>query len=384
MGAGASRQASVRRSTFEELGAEITVPAPATGNVTNGMTASHPSSSAPTPGITCRICGNTQNNRPFPAKEMMFGSREEFPYIECGTCGTVQIAEIPPDLGKYYPSDRYFSLAHGASANRGPAHRLIEGLQFRTIVPSSLGHAGAWYRLLSYLDMTEPGVEAVGRIGVRRDARLLEVGCGNGRLLRMLGRLGFAHLRGVDPFLPGDVWESGVSLQKLDVGELDRSAFFDVIILYHSLEHVPDPVATLRSVTAHLARDGVAIVAMPIVNTAFRLYGVHWYQLDPPRHLHLFSVKGFEIALARSGLRLAGSYFNSTAAQFRISEAYARDVALVEIPPARFSFGRARLPEFVTRREARYRSRAHALNASREGDQGVFYLRRSAETLSAG
>jgi len=354
------------------------------GSEANDVAASDPSSSATTAGTTCRICGNTQRNRPFRAKEMMFGSREEFPYVECGTCGTVQIAEIPPDLGKYYPTNRYFSLAHGASANRGTAHRLIEGLQFRTIVPSSLGHGGPWYRLLNALDMTEPAVEAVGRSGARRDARFLEVGCGNGRLLRMLGRLGFAHLQGVDPFLPGDVWEAGISLQKRDVDELDRSAFFDVILLYHSLEHVPDPVATLRSVAGHLARDGVAVVAMPIVSTAFRLYGVHWYQLDPPRHLHLFSVKGFEIALAQSGLRLAGSYFNSTAAQFRISEAYANDVALAEIPRARFSFGRARLPELVTRREARYRSRAHALNASREGDQAVFYLRRGAEPPAAG
>ena len=356
----------------------------ATGREANGPVGSTLSSSAPSNEIVCRICGNTQNNRRFPAKEMMFGSREEFEYVECGTCGTVQIAEIPADLGKYYPANRYFSLAHGISASNGPVHRLIEEVQFRAIVPPSLGHRGAWYRLLSSLDVTEPGVDAVGRTGARRDARFLEVGCGNGRLLRMLARLGFAHLQGIDPYLPADVWDAGVSLRKCDVGDLDRSAFFDVIVLYHSLEHVPDPIGTLRSVADHLARDGVAVVAMPIVNAAFRLYGDHWYQLDPPRHLHLFSVKGFEIALARSGMRLAESYFNSTAAQFRISEAYARGMALAEIPSARFSFGRARLPELVTRREARFRARAHALNASREGDQAVFYIRRGAEPSSAG
>jgi len=357
------------------------VPSQGVGHEAPGVSGSN--STVPSSEMTCRICGNAEHNRSFRAKEMMFGSREEFGYVECATCGTVQIAEIPSNLGKYYPANQYFSLAPPRKATRGVVHRMMEDLQFWAFAEPSLDPAGGWYRLLCSLDLTEPGVEAVGRTNVRRDARVLEVGCGNGRLLRLLARLGFAQLEGIDPFLPGDVYEAGVSLRKRDVGDLDRAAFYDLIVLYHSLEHAPDPIATLRSVAAHMSRDGVVVVAMPVVNTAFRQYGVHWYQLDPPRHLHVFSVKGFEIALARSGLRLGGRYFNSTAAQFRISEAYTRDVALAEIPPPRFSFGRARFPEFLTRREARYRSHAHALNAAAEGDQAVFYLRRGPETVSA-
>jgi SAM-dependent methyltransferase len=260
----------------------------------------------------------------------------------------------------------------------------MEALEFRAIARPSLGHGSAWYQQLSSLDITEPGVEAVGKANVALDARVLEVGCGNGRLLQILACLGFTNLRGIDPFLPGDFFEGGITLQKRDVDDLDRSAFFDLIILYHALEHVRDPIATLHAVREHLTRAGVAIVAMPIVSTAFREYGANWYQLDPPRHLHLFSTKSFEIALARSGLRLSGSYFNSTAAQFRLSEAYARNVALSEIPPPMIGFGRARFPELLTRQEARYRARAHALNAAGEGDQAVFYLRQGAETTRAG
>ena len=360
------------------------MPSRATGPEPLSRAGSEPVTPSAVTETACRICGNAENNRSFPVKEMMFGSREEFGYVQCGTCGSLQIADVPSDLSRYYPSNRYFSLAQGTSGGTRLVHGLIEDLEFRTIARPSLGRGGAWYRLLSSLDITEPGVEAVGRARVRRDARVLEVGCGNGRLLRLLARLGFAHLQGIDPFLPGDAWEEGVTLQKRELRDLDRSSFFDLIILYHSLEHVPDPVATLRSVAGHLSRGAVAIVAMPVVNTAFRAYGVNWYQLDPPRHLHLFSVKGFEIALARSGLRLSESYFNSTAAQFRISESYGRDVALAETPSAKFSFGRARLPELLTRQEARYRARAHALNAAGEGDQAVFYVRRGADPGPAG
>jgi len=333
---------------------------------------------------TCRICGDVQHNRTLTLKEMMFGSREEFNYVECATCGTVQIVEIPSDLGKYYPSAGYYSLVLPSGRRASPLHEFLEALEFRAIARPSLGHGSEWYQRLSALDLTEPGVEAVGKANVARDARVLEVGCGNGRLLRILARLGFTNLRGIDPFLPGDAIAGGIPLEKRELDDLDRSAFFDLVILYHSLEHVPDPIATLRSVREHLTGDGVAVVAMPIVNAAFREYGTSWYQLDPPRHLHLFSARSFEIALARSGLRLSGSYFNSTAAQFRLSEAYARNVALAEIPSPMLSFGRARLPELLTRREARYRARAHALNATEEGDQAVFYLRRKAEAMRAG
>lgn len=38
---------------------------------------------------------------------MMFGFRNEFTYIECAVCGTVQIEEVPTDIAEYYPGDYY-------------------------------------------------------------------------------------------------------------------------------------------------------------------------------------------------------------------------------------------------------------------------------------
>lgn len=55
----------------------------------------------------CRICGNETNNRAFHVREMMFGWKDVFEYFECADCGCVQIAAIPDDLDKYYPTDYY-------------------------------------------------------------------------------------------------------------------------------------------------------------------------------------------------------------------------------------------------------------------------------------
>src|SRR5689334_12260350 len=53
----------------------------------------------------CRICGTRSGHRRYIAKEMMFGTREEFECFLCSECGCLQIQDIPADLSKYYPSD---------------------------------------------------------------------------------------------------------------------------------------------------------------------------------------------------------------------------------------------------------------------------------------
>ena len=52
--------------------------------------------------FVCRICENALDNRLVTAREMMFGTCEEFDYIECGQCGTVQICGVP-ELSQHYP-----------------------------------------------------------------------------------------------------------------------------------------------------------------------------------------------------------------------------------------------------------------------------------------
>ena len=59
--------------------------------------------------FTCRICGNTTNNKLFVVKEKMFGTQQPFNYIECSQCGCMQIEDENLDLKTHYP-DEYFSF----------------------------------------------------------------------------------------------------------------------------------------------------------------------------------------------------------------------------------------------------------------------------------
>jgi hypothetical protein len=57
--------------------------------------------------VTCRLCANQDGNRTVVAREMMLGLRDEFEYLECAAYGCVQIIDVPPDPGRYYPDDYY-------------------------------------------------------------------------------------------------------------------------------------------------------------------------------------------------------------------------------------------------------------------------------------
>ena len=50
----------------------------------------------------CRICDG-EISKSYTVREMLLGTRDTFEYLECGSCGCLQIAEIPDNLLKYYP-----------------------------------------------------------------------------------------------------------------------------------------------------------------------------------------------------------------------------------------------------------------------------------------
>ena len=60
--------------------------------------------------IACAICDNRHGNSIHLAREMMFGLRESFRYLECAACGCVQLLEVPDDFATYYPPT-YYSFA---------------------------------------------------------------------------------------------------------------------------------------------------------------------------------------------------------------------------------------------------------------------------------
>ena len=60
--------------------------------------------------------------------------------------------------------------------------------------------------------------------------------------------------------------------------------------MWHSLEHLYEPIPTLNEVKRILKDDGLLVIAVPNVDSfAAKVFKENWYQLEIPIHLIAFS-----------------------------------------------------------------------------------------------
>lgn len=318
----------------------------------------------------CQICSNTDKNRRHRTREMMFGTRDEFEYIECGRCGTLQIATIP-DLVKYYPSNYFSFEAKTPEIGETFARRLASKLSGKYLLTGNgfLGRAiinkKPWLRDHFPASLSEPILD------IDRNSKILDLGCGNGKLLQAMHYFGFRNLTGADAFLENDIiYETGVKVFRKPIEKLKTT--FDLIMLHHSFEHLANPRDSLRQIHSLLDADKFALVRIPIVNFAWEEYGVNWVQLDPPRHLFLYTERSFRELAASCGFKTEKVSYDSSAFQFWGSEQYRRDIPLNDPRSHTGQSGSV----FSDSEISIWQEKAERLNAEGRGDQAAFYLRK--------
>ena len=297
---------------------------------------------------------------------MMFGSREEFDYLECSNCGCVQIIDVPASMSKYYPAN-YHSFA--PMSHPGKLRKRLT----RVRDSYAVSNRDALGKILSRYFPPHIALRSLSHLRLDRSARVLDVGCGSGLVLNAMGNVGFTSLVGIDPFLSADVeYDNGVKLLKKTIHEV--AGEYDVIMFHHAFEHIADPEPTLEAVHELLAPGGTCIIRVPTVSSyAWQHYGINWVQLDAPRHFYVHSVKSVKILAERAGLEVSSVAYDSSAFQFWASEQYALDIPLYD------SRSYAVSPEksiFTKQQIANFEKRAAELNRAKLGDQAAFYLRR--------
>jgi SAM-dependent methyltransferase len=317
--------------------------------------------------MKCRVCWAETGGRRYEARDLLLRLPETFPYIECTSCGSLQIERIPADLGRHYPPTYY-------SFSSAPAHRFrnplrAQGQRFRC--RAALGQGGIVSNWLLRHYPNRP-LESLRRLRPNSSTRFLDVGCGNGRLIRQLFDAGFRQVLGVDPYLANAVAErDGFRILKAPLTAVEGK--WDVVMFHHSFEHVPDPYETLQQAADRLAETGTCVVRIPTVSSyAWRHYGTNWYALDAPRHLVLFSRDGLALLAERAGLYIETVVDDSAASQFWCSELCARGIPYPSSRPHSFAPRSA----FSAKQIRSFEAQARELNQRGEGDQAVFYLKK--------
>jgi len=123
-------------------------------------------------------------------------------------------------------------------------------------------------------------------------ASILDIGCGTGEFLGVLNE--DYNVVGIEPEPKAARWAASRFGFKVHTGDLNNASSqlgqYDLITMWHSLEHVPDPLETLHNIYSLTDNTGWLLIALPNFRSLdARLYRSCWVAYDAPRHLWHFS-----------------------------------------------------------------------------------------------
>lgn len=216
---------------------------------------------------TCPWCGNPTNHLYLKVKDY-FLTQEEFELFQCDHCGLVFTVPRPaPEvIGNYYKSESYYSHQQ-----------------------NSKGFIPRIYEMVKTINLK--GKVAMATSDIPK-GRLLDIGCGVGDFLLQVKKLGW-DVMGIEPSeQAASIAQTRLGFTPLQPSEYDKlpDQSFDVITMWHVLEHVDDLKSQTNELKRLLRPGGRLIIALPN-NQSFdcQYYSDKWAAWDVPRHLNHFT-----------------------------------------------------------------------------------------------
>jgi 2-polyprenyl-3-methyl-5-hydroxy-6-metoxy-1,4-benzoquinol methylase len=200
---------------------------------------------------------------------------EIFNHFRCPRCKLIFLAPIPSNLNDYYP-EAYYSIPNS---------------------PAYLEAASAFERYK--IELVKSFVEK---------GRLLEIGSSYGTFAYLAKKAGF-EVEAIEmneqccAFLNTVVGVRAINSSE-PIKVLQQAEHYDVVAMWHVIEHMVNPWAMLDSICASLKPGGLCVVASPNPNALqFRIMGRYWPHVDAPRHLMLIPMKLLREKMAARGMK---------------------------------------------------------------------------------
>lgn len=236
--------------------------------------------------VSCYLCGSDQSSPFTKAWDDLTGKPGTFHFVRCTDCGlTYQNPRIRSEFIEAYYDDEY--IAHRKKKDWGFMTPLYNWAMDK--------HDRQKSRLVAEY------------VSLSSTSKILDIGCGAGTFLLKMRDVYNANISGVDfkdlSSLPG--------FDKIDFhhGPINEQDFskdkFDLVTMWHFLEHDYSPLTTLEKVKDIIKDDGTLIIEVPRLDSlSHKLYQERWPGLQAPQHTVIFDKKSLQVTLNKAGFEI--------------------------------------------------------------------------------
>jgi 2-polyprenyl-3-methyl-5-hydroxy-6-metoxy-1,4-benzoquinol methylase len=229
----------------------------------------------------CPICGSSDIKNHIVCKDHL-KSNESFALVKCVKCSFVFTNPRPTKetIGFYYDSDKYYS------------HH------------NSFSIIGMVYSFIKKINLSNK-VKLINKIADNKKGKLLDYGCGQGDFLNSVKENGW-NITGVE--IDNDARKNSIEkvgdVIKANIDYI-KNETFQVITLWHVLEHIHDLDFTFKKIKSLLDKEGKLIIAVPnYMSYDGEFFKEEWAAYDVPRHLYHFDRDTLKLFAAKHKMKV--------------------------------------------------------------------------------
>lgn len=232
----------------------------------------------------CPVCGSPDIKNVLSVKDYTV-SNETFVIAECNSCSLRFTQDVPDaaSIAPYYKSENYISHTN---TSKGLINRLYQSVRKRTLKQKR--------RLIERASGIKKG-------------RLLDVGSGTGAFANEMQQAGW-QVTGLEPDADARaVGKQSYNIDLADIGQFYqlRESSYDIITMWHVLEHVHDLQGYIAKLKLLMTENGKLFIAVPnYTSKDAAAYKEQWAAYDVPRHLYHFSPRSMQVLMEKHGLRI--------------------------------------------------------------------------------
>jgi 2-polyprenyl-3-methyl-5-hydroxy-6-metoxy-1,4-benzoquinol methylase len=272
--------------------------------------------------VSCNLCSANDTKLLFMAKDRDWGIEGNFNIVRCNHCGLVYVNPRPgrEAIMRYYPPETW----QRAKENIDLTRATINGRPWQVIMKQRAA------QLVRYINI----------------GRILDIGCGDGLFLKYFKNCGW-EVQGIDFGETASNYARDILGVDVFPGSLEQAKYqsgsFDVVSLYAVLEHLPDPIQSLKEINRILKPEGVLFISVPnFESLESKIFRERWVAIKAPAHLYHFTPATLQTFLLKAGFAIVEIKYisgegRSTAGYSESIRYFLQDYRLY--PPKQLSLG---------------------------------------------